>query len=486
MGTRKSSLRRGTGNMFVLAVSIIAVVFVPVAILLCVYGPVFISGNRAESVAEAAVLVAAKDLSRIVIPDNHFGFISLSNYPATGTATVAPDGHSAPVTALDTLDATLTQIEAVAQARHNVTMTALVDDDRADLKASTDNLAKSLQDAVQQDIGGKRYCDINGKRVCIQDDVRAFLVENLPAGVQLDAFDLALGWVEGEQAALAPNAHRISEQYFHEDDGRHFCNAVRLRATVTANGITATYVKYGQPFCLPDTTSIGAMILRFPGSPISGMCSWNELLDPGNFHDRNVSLFDVVQGDFPFDPKARVVPKRGCSAATAELFARHLYCWLRSMHARAKTEAVLSMLDQPLDLYRSNVVYVYELADGGAINRSMFDSNQFARPVVSEGQFMAMADATTDVGSSVVVLFRNDVDTLGCNERKHGGYALSGYPLRPTIFGSLDYDVIRERFPERSKYNESVAIDIEIGGTNRPNARNDIVMMHQRTRNRKI
>ena len=59
--------------------------------------------TRTESVIDAAGLVAADDLSRLIINDPNFGYVSLSNYPPIGIATCAADGEPLPVVGINTL-----------------------------------------------------------------------------------------------------------------------------------------------------------------------------------------------------------------------------------------------------------------------------------------------------------------------------------------------------------------------------------------------
>ncbi|MCA9805617.1 MAG: hypothetical protein KC777_26785 [Cyanobacteria bacterium HKST-UBA02] len=84
-------LRSRRGNLLVLIMVVIAFIVVPVLIVQSQLGLYFVDKDRASSVVEAACLVAANDLSRIVVADPHFGYVSLSNFAPVGRATLARD-----------------------------------------------------------------------------------------------------------------------------------------------------------------------------------------------------------------------------------------------------------------------------------------------------------------------------------------------------------------------------------------------------------
>lgn len=81
--------------------------------------------QRAQSTVEAATLLAANDLSWIVINHPHFGWVSLSNHPPVGNATCAPDGEPLPVIGINTLVGTIRHNSVLARQLRNPTLQAL-------------------------------------------------------------------------------------------------------------------------------------------------------------------------------------------------------------------------------------------------------------------------------------------------------------------------------------------------------------------------
>src|SRR5579883_2289538 len=63
----------------------------------------YLQHERYRQALESAALKAASDLSEIVINDPYFGFVSLSDRPAAGNATIADDGEPMPVHGINSL-----------------------------------------------------------------------------------------------------------------------------------------------------------------------------------------------------------------------------------------------------------------------------------------------------------------------------------------------------------------------------------------------
>src|SRR6516225_9906245 len=86
-----------------------AVILIVVCLIILLGGQTiwsFLLHERYKQALEAAALKAASDLSEIVINDPYFGFISLSDRPPIGHATVAEDGEPVPVHGINTIIAT--------------------------------------------------------------------------------------------------------------------------------------------------------------------------------------------------------------------------------------------------------------------------------------------------------------------------------------------------------------------------------------------
>ncbi len=518
--------RRATGNMLVLIVCVTAFVVVPLLIAFCQYGPQFVFCGRAQNVVDAAGLLAAKELSRIVINDPYFGYVSLSDHPAVGRATRAQDGEPLPVIGINTLIGTLRQNALVADQLQNDKMFSLIDRDLAFLQTTINKLNCSLSQSLSANSSTSQ--DLDGKLVDPASDAKAFLEQNLPPTMKVDSIALTPGWLkEGSEttieapqplrtarvgtldteegkyqafrnipvgkrsfsfAGLGPQSHLVSTTKFQEADGAHICSVIKLECNLISTDASHTktqYVACCQAFAAADQSPKGAMTVRFSGRPVPGILSWREFLSPGYFQDNKVTPYFVFGGDFPFDKDARMyISRMEPQSSTSEEFAEHLYYWLRSAHLRPRLDSIMAMINEPFSS-GSNEVYSYELSDDGKISRKVHDGKGFTRAVTADGQSAVTADTRIRSGINAVVLFRDNVKFMGSKNGKHAGQPLAGYPLGG-MDAWMDQSQLSLNFPKRSNKQNGLALDIEIGGTGESTARRDVLSMRQKTASRRI
>lgn len=99
--------RRQRGNMIALVGAICGGLLLALLLFALAYTRL-LGGNQDQKTAiEAASLAAAKDLGRIVMKDNYFGWVSLSDYAPTGAMTKSPDGLYQPVYSINSILATI-------------------------------------------------------------------------------------------------------------------------------------------------------------------------------------------------------------------------------------------------------------------------------------------------------------------------------------------------------------------------------------------
>lgn len=524
----KKNRRTASGSILVLILCVAAFIIVPLVMLLAHLGKFSIYHERAQNVIDAAALLAAKDLSRIVINDPKFGYVSLSNYPAMGKATRARDGEPLPVTGINTLVGTVRQNAIIADELQNATMNSLVDKDLFALQSTIKVLNGTMYEAISEKTN-KNCFDVEGTRVDPVRDVETFLKENLPRNMQLESIKFSIGWLEGggettiavpqpiskarlriseiqdgnyeaftafpvggrqfSFAGLGAQPHLVSSRTFQDYDGKHICSIVKMECTVVTNDSSKSKVHCvvcSQPCTRPDLRSPGAMTVRFSGRPVPGLLSWNDFLSSGSFQDNKTTVYDVFGGDFPLDKEAHIHKSlnQETQFSTAEQFAEHLYFWLRNGRLRPRLDSILSMMNEPF-LAGVNEVYTYEIADNGNIVRKVVDAAGFTRSVVADGQFFAMSDTRVRSGAGAVVIFRDNVRSLGSVNGKHAGQPLAAYPLNHQDPWS-DQSALTSDFAKRSSHPDGLALDIEIGGAGDSTAKNDVISMRERTRSRKI
>lgn len=139
---------RMRGNMIVLVVSILAGLVI--AVILFMLGYIRILGSHSEqrTAIESAALAAAKDLSRIVVEDPNFGFISLSDGAPVGTSTTAGDKYFMPVHGINTILGTIRLDLIVADQLNDPVMKEFIDRDYNNAMAAKDKLVNVLDGAV--------------------------------------------------------------------------------------------------------------------------------------------------------------------------------------------------------------------------------------------------------------------------------------------------------------------------------------------------
>lgn len=478
----KGRYRAANGNIMLLTVAIACFVILPTIMTTSQIALYYIDRTRSQNCVEAACLLAANDLSRIFIDDPHFGFVSLSNYPPVGKATAAEDGEPLPVIGINTLVGTVRQNTIVAEELGNHYMARLAEEDRTNLDETIKKLNGALSRALEEDknVGLE---DIHGNKIDPMKDVKALLQATLPDNLTVESVEMETGWlqegtestqdipkpyhlarVKPEQihrgkykpfinipagrhsftfAGLAANSTQVNPVLFQEQDKKHICSIVRLKCVVSLKNMENSFLSFGlgekpkitcvaccQPFCLPDIGPKGAMTLRFTSGPVPGLSSWKEFLAYGNFQNSQITDFEVVDGDYPSDPEARMVEKPKDLTRTAEQqFAENLYYWLRNGHTRPNIDAVLSFIEEPFRV-NANQIFTYEFGTDGSISRRILAKDPFPVGVTSHSQSQCMVSTQLHTGVTPVIIFRNDVKALGTQSGgKHAGQPLNGFPL---------------------------------------------------------
>lgn len=473
--------RQKEGNVLIIVLIVICFILVPLLVVISQTGFYVIDRDRVQSSVDAAGLVAANDLSRIIINDENFGWVSLSNYPPIGRATCARDGEPLPVTGINTLVGTIRQNTIIASVLGNTTMRHLAETDRKAMQATIDEINNMIKSALAGKGRGKDI-DIHGAKVDPARDAHDFLASHLPNNVRLESMTLTNGWLEGggmttigipqpEQfgqvkpdearagnykafidipaegksftfAGLGPSSRLVSNSEFRPADGKHINTIVKIDCVLSRQNPLLPFlptadpkskfrcVAYCQPFTQPDVGPKGLMTLRFSGQPVPGLLSWKDFLTEGNFRDRQVTTYDVVGGDFPVDKGSalnRFEPMM--PAGTAQQFAEHLYYWLRNGHLQPKLGAVLDMVNAPFKTGLKDI-YAYEFARDGSISHRVLERDPFPPGVTADSQLSSMADTRIQGGLAPIIIFRDNVKNLGTEHGgKHGGQPIAGYPL---------------------------------------------------------
>lgn len=211
--------RRQGGNMIALVGAICAGLLVALLLFALAYTRL-LGGNQEQKTAiEAAALAAAKDLGRIVVKDDHFGWVSLSDYAPTGALTKAPDGLYQPVYSINTILATIRldmiMADQVAAAAGNppsmATWRRLADQDYDAAMISKNNLTAILQNSLLPG-GDPNAKDIQGTPVTpytsAEDSYKGNNIRQTGGSAYVNgSLKLTLGYLDGgsETTVQIPN-----------------------------------------------------------------------------------------------------------------------------------------------------------------------------------------------------------------------------------------------------------------------------------------
>ncbi len=475
----KRNSRNSNGNVLVMITVVVCLVFVPAFMLVSQFGLFYVERDKAANAVDGACLIAANDISRIVINDPHFGHVSLSNFPPTGAGTRASDGEPLPVIGINTLIGTIRQNLIVAKELNNKSMEDLAEKDRLYMYGTIDSLNAAISDSL--DDGNNKYADADGKAIDIKKDVTDYLRAHLPANVKLQSLTLSNGWLSDADgmtetiipqpknyahaaetavrnnqyrpfidipfdnksftfAGVGPASRVVTATKFQTADKGHINSIVKLAIVVTrTDSIKSSleihpevgYTSCCQPFCRQDAGPRGVMTLRFSGEHVAALSSWKDLMNDGSFSDNRVTSYKAYYGDYPLDKDARMYTQESANApATAKQFSEHLYYWLRNGNQRPRVDSILHMVSESfngLGQGQINEIYTYEFASGGKISRRVINNDPFPVGAVADAQESVTADTKISGGFNPVIIFRNNVRYLGTKYGgKHAGQPLPG------------------------------------------------------------
>ncbi|HEY9733461.1 MAG TPA: hypothetical protein V6C89_16195 [Drouetiella sp.] len=147
-----------------------------------------------RTAVEAAALAAAHDLSRVVIEDPNFGFISLSDSAPTGKATTAGDNYYVEVQSINSLLCTVRLDMIIADKLNDSLMTKLALNDYANAIAAKDSLVAALHNCIDNKVAMN---DLDGKPID-------------PYGDAANAYQTNAVRISGPQNRLVPGSLKLT------------------------------------------------------------------------------------------------------------------------------------------------------------------------------------------------------------------------------------------------------------------------------------
>lgn len=463
--------------MFVLVVAVISVLLLitlPLLARLCRFS---VARDQNFTAAEAACLAAAQDLSRIVINDPHYGYVSLSDHPPSGRATLARDGEPLPVYGVNTLVATARLDLLIANNIGNEDLKRLALQDakeahRAQM-ALCDKLAKALAANATED-----FRDYDGNSIHPFKHARDVYEQNLASmhaadHLKLKDLRLGLGWLQQGGTTTTPvpkpedlsQTHRgtaalgmyrpfvdvacdcehfyfcglgaqpslVDTKYFSKPDGVRPCSIVKIDADLTVCSTSQSAEHTGttdithatacaQPSAAKDITPSGSMALSFPDGLVPNLRTMRDLISDSQLSRHPINVYTAVGGDYPNDSQAELLSDQnhGSVKTVSQVFAQGLYDWLRTAHTKPRVDSLANVIDTQFaklpDFPSSATItpLLFDVDSKGNVAAGFLKSSPFYSQTVNEGQAYALSfDAIKSGSVRWTLLYRDQVNQLG-------------------------------------------------------------------------
>lgn len=478
-------MRRAGGSMLIFTGVIFLGIIVAIGLFIFSFTR-FLGGHQEQTTAiEGAAIAAAKDLSKIVVDDPDFGFISISDAPPIGKATAAADNYYLPVTGINSLLATIRLDTIIADKLDDNIMRACAKRDYTRFLAAKDKLVAALQSAIAT--GGYGY-DMDGNRVEPLADAIAAYNSNVirmtdrKASLDTPTMKLSLGCIpelvtscpvpqpsefaemnEDQQAGQFYKSY-VNIPYKNSDfvfagiaestklvDGKLFvstlaalpytiptivkCEADEKYQKTELSGATSTVTVHGvacaQPASLNDhRPASGALSISFPNGAVSGLNSLETLLLESSINkspaDRTQT---VLAGDYPPAALSKVaLPVVGTVRPPfGQLLRISFYDWLRRMGPQINVATLLTALKTPFSTDTGPHADIFRVDSNGAVQQSSVPIDPNLSMPVSQMQWYAVSGLAylSAAGSQYDLYIRDYVYQAGrTNGGKHAGEPL--------------------------------------------------------------
>jgi hypothetical protein len=449
--------RNNCGSTLALIVALVATVGLAICLFGLKYSQELGSYQEEKSAVEAAALVAAKDLSRIVMEDPNVGFIALSDYAPVGTGTVAGDGYAMPVEGINTLLATVRTDMILADYMQDPVMRALAKRDYSNAIAAQKRLVAHLTSIIDTNGTG---VDINGTVVAPLQDAtevykkNAVRMEGNYARLVPGSLKLTLGYVPNSQSSRAPVPQPLSVAQLNSSqqmNGFYMpnvtvfyknkypfvfaalgtdANLVEVKSFLDDLGVVnsiptvvkvqAQEIYHDQDVHGPSTHTVsiasaaeagsiidrrpnpGALTLTFLNGPVTEMQTLGDIFRQGQIASDPTDVFQTpLTGDYPETPLSQfsisILP--GASPTHPQfnyLVSVGFYDWLRRAGTSLNISQLMTLLTTPLNYSGSGPqIHSFEPQADGSFKYSVRSATQ-TNLTVSQHQWSAISGLGLD------------------------------------------------------------------------------------------
>jgi hypothetical protein len=516
--TKNHNRRNANGSMLAIVMLVTTVLIIPIAMFSQSFIQIGLSEQQNSSNAQAAALVAAQELSRIVISDPNWGYISLSNHPAIGKNTLAPDGEPLPVLGINTILATARLECLIAEKLNDEDLRTLAHEDARTARAAALRLSNALQDAVSAK-SKERYYDMDGNRVTPYDHARRLfyrLMYSASSGSgrrTVNRFSLSLGWLRNgvssgcslpqpAQLASVGNRERIgnnyiafknvpvdSEEFYFAGlsaqsclvpvdqwapaDGRRPCSAVKLEADITHAGIGLNCSDVKLRSCVsaipdsePDYGATGSLVMHFPHGYVPGLHTLRDYICHKELKSTKAEAARAI-GDYPEQVGSRLQESTDLIEKAGQATAIGFSDWIRCNRHQVRLDSMFEILDSQMPRIKAGcdgTTLIYSINRNGNVHLKQLAEGFFRKQILSDRQLYAISNAAvrTQEGAWLAIL-HDQVRALGEAGGQHRGQALVGQIPRDCAQDAVDpntlpFDIGQAR---KSFINGGLAVSLE-------------------------
>ena len=464
--------RSSQGSM--LLFNLFAMFFLTViTLLISGYIEAIITYNHAQNAVQSSAICAAQELSKIVVPDQDWGYISLSDHPANGSITLAPDGESLPVLGINTVVNTVRLENIIAQ---RLCISEMQESELRDYESMRHAIA-NLQSKLNQLVRSSDFCgqDLNGKSIVPYHESLELFKTNMPelrnARATLRNFRISLGWLSGGSgtitsdpvtsksngntgaaqlssftkysagrqdfyfAGVSERPRLVNSSRFQLADGKRICSAVMVEAELQivdpwARDLNskAGYVISVRAVALPnaqsDRCAPGSLLIDFPQGTIPDLPDLKSILKKAEFARAEVALKQSRNGDFPDDQQAQLETAQENSSVSR--FQNRAFCdWLRSTHAKVRVDSLVAAMETNFEKQSrlEPCSFIFCVDNEQNCQVKFISSAAGIKRTVSDGQLFQYKDKVFSTsGGSLGVCIRDQVaHSSATNGGKHGG-----------------------------------------------------------------
>lgn len=475
--------RTSSGNTLALIAAISAGILILILLFALSYTRLVGSNQEQRTAVEAAALAAAKDVSRIVINDSNFGYVSISDAAPIGKATAAGDNYFMPVNGINTLMGTIRLDLIIADSLGNLPMKALAKRDLANLKLAKENLAIEIRQALT---GAGSSKDIDGNPVNPYTSAEAAYNQNLVrmsgnATYVPNSMKLTLGSISAPMQTNVPTPKPAS--YANVEDEQAMNGFYMSGMNVPYDGEDFVFAAVGDSLKLVDPTKFtetlgsvpyqmhsvikaeadqkiqdqadksfrtvhaqtcaatasvydpkpapGSLTVSFPDQMPPEISSISTILSlPGMNTPAPIDIKKSINGDYP-EPGSSLTPNTWGGGGTpngSTVASGGYYDWMRRSGARLNADQAVKLLTEPLTNTGVPAIHIFSVKPDGTIQYN-YDPTLDTAPywVASENQMYGVAlDALASTnGNAYDVHIRDYGYQPGTiNGGKHGGEPL--------------------------------------------------------------